>query len=526
MKVLLIDDEPIILQGLAILIDWKKEGFEIAKLCNGANEALEYLANNEVDLIISDIKMPYITGIELAKKLMDEKISDALFVILSGYDDFNFAKDAIRCKCFDYVLKPIQVEELLKVLKEARKYIEINKTGQNTLEIKDNKSVTRNLIALLKGKYDEVDLDEVKEYWQLDLKYRYVEIELNEIIITEDLSNVEKRQIQRKIYKHCMEFLGDEYKKGCLFDVSGVEKRFDVGIIFKVDGELDELKYFKKLKEYLNKKISNQVVILIGKSVSNLEEISSSYNSVVWSLMVQNFDKNQDIIYFNDNVEKKENEMLLSKKSIDKLVCAIDKNSEEDIINCVENLYKNFVDLKESPDVIKLNINYLLFELVNIAVVNNENINREEIIEFYNSNAFELGTKWGSKKHLIKFGIEYGNYLMESRKTVSNPVIYEIEKDIKQRYAENITLKEFSQKYFINKAYLGQLFKKTYGISFKDYLNDCRMNEAINLLMRTNLKVYEIADKVGYKDVDYFISRFIIKTGCTPTKYRKINLKN
>ena len=119
LKVLLVDDEPFILQGLMVLIDWQKEGYEIAGTASNGEEALEFLTRNEVDLIIADIKMPVMTGLELLAKIKNENISNAYFVFLSGYADFTYAKEAIRYKCTEYILKPVQVEELLSVLRRV-----------------------------------------------------------------------------------------------------------------------------------------------------------------------------------------------------------------------------------------------------------------------------------------------------------------------------------------------------------------------------------------------------------------------
>ena len=87
----------------------------------------------------------------------------------------------------------------------------------------------------------------------------------------------------------------------------------------------------------------------------------------------------------------------------------------------------------------------------------------------------------------------------------------------------NLTLKYLGDKYFINSAYLGQLFHKKYGCSFKDYLNNYRIEKAVSLLLTTDMKTYEIAEAVGYKDVDYFVNKFITVKGCTPVRYRKQN---
>ena len=124
LRVLLVDDEPFIVQGLSVLIDWEKEGCEIAAAAADGNEALAYLKEHTVDLIIADIKMPVMTGIELLETIRKEEISDAYFVILSGYSDFGYAQQAIRYKCMDYILKPVEKDELLGILRKVAKMSE------------------------------------------------------------------------------------------------------------------------------------------------------------------------------------------------------------------------------------------------------------------------------------------------------------------------------------------------------------------------------------------------------------------
>ena len=168
-----------------------------------------------------------------------------------------------------------------------------------------------------------------------------------------------------------------------------------------------------------------------------------------------------------------------------------------------------------------LNINYLLFQLIHIATEQDSEVNQEEILRLISENAYEQGIKRGSKTHLYRMACEYGEYLAQLRKKESKGVLAKVEEEVKSNYASNITLKELSEKYYVNSAYLGQLFRKRHGCTFKDYLNRHRLDEAAMLLRKTDEKIYIIAEKVGYKDVDYFVNKFIEAKGCTPAKYRK-----
>lgn len=101
LKVLLVDDEPFILQGLKVLIDWNAEGYEVVGAVRTGQEAIDYLKENPVDLVMTDIKMPVMSGIELLEEVRRDQISDAYFIILSGYNDFAYAQQAVRYHCID-----------------------------------------------------------------------------------------------------------------------------------------------------------------------------------------------------------------------------------------------------------------------------------------------------------------------------------------------------------------------------------------------------------------------------------------
>ena len=167
LKVLLVDDEPFIIQGLKVLIDWENEEFEIAGTASNGKEALQFLENENVDLVIADIRMPEMTGLELLETLRKDKKSDVYFVILSGYADFSYAQQALQNDCTDYILKPVDKEMLLKVLSKVL----VLKNEKNQIN-EDNKKMkqaylARHLISLIQGKYDEVNLELCKRKYEV-----------------------------------------------------------------------------------------------------------------------------------------------------------------------------------------------------------------------------------------------------------------------------------------------------------------------------------------------------------------------
>ena len=375
MKVMLVDDEPFIMQGLKVLIDWNELGYEIVKMASNGGEAYEYLQNEKVDMVISDISMPVMTGLDLLKRIREEGLSDAYFVILSGYNDFKYAQQAIRYASMDYLLKPIDKEQLTDILKRAARSREAGDDDMNRTSI---------LRAL------------------------------------------------------------------------------------------------------------------------------------------RSFRSEQDIKTYGNEISVPQSKVVLYKEQLDGLISAIETSDITEINRSVDGLYDEAQKQGMSTDIFDMNINYLLFQLINLAVEQDETVDQEEVLSYISDNVYEAGETRGSRTHLKRFAVSYAEYLVQLRKNVSRGVLQDIEREIRLNYADNLTLKDLSRKYYVNSSYLGQLFKKKYDQSFKDYLSSVRIGEAASMLIKSDDKIPVIAEKVGYKDTDYFIQKFIELKGCTPAKYRRM----
>ena len=176
LKVLLVDDEPFILQGLKLLVDWENEGFRVAGTAANGMEALAFLKKEKVDLVIADIKMPRMTGLELLEHIRKEKISDAYFVILSGYAEFSFAQQAIQNDCTDYLLKPVDSEILCKVLNKVLALHNREELDHEKNRKLEQAYLARNMIALIQGKFDDLNARYIHEHMRCGIGVRYVEI--------------------------------------------------------------------------------------------------------------------------------------------------------------------------------------------------------------------------------------------------------------------------------------------------------------------------------------------------------------
>lgn len=524
LNVLLVDDEPFILQGLSMLIDWEKEQFEITDMVSNAYDAMAVLEKKTINLVIADIKMPGMSGLELLEYTRKKYGNTIYFVMLSGYSEFEYVRTALKNECLDYILKPVRKDELLSVLKNVRElYAKDTEKMMNDLRM-EKAYFIRNILPILYGKYDSGNLAYVRKILGEDTSMRYISVELDfGKAQVREMPDDEKRRLQKELYQKCMQlFPGHEYH--CIYDISSSQEKYDVGILYyeKMTSvfDLPETTYLTNLQQRIRECVEFPIIFVIGSAVTQLENLKDSFRSVAVAHFFRQFELKKEK---NDSLQQS---VCLPDKGIDKqkldaLVCAVEQNQTEEINKIIdENLFQSTQE-KQDVRLLNMSVNYLLFQLIHLASEQDENVNQEEVLRYISANAFEQETMNGSTEGLKKLLRDYADYLVQLRGSQAKGVLAQIETDLKENFQENITLKDLSKKYYINAAYLGQIFRKQYGESFKDYLNRIRIEKAASLLLRTDKKIYEIAEEVGYKDIDYFINKFIALKSCTPAKFRK-----
>ena len=526
-KVLLVDDEPFILQGLKAVVDWQAEGFEVVRSCANGLEAYEYLKENTVDVILADIKMPEMTGIELLRRIREEKVSDAFFIVLTGFADFTYIQTALRYNCMEYMLKPVEKTELLGVLRKIAKVSDERDEEEESRQSMEQAYLARNLMALLFGKFDDANVSYVRNHLQLSDEIRYIDIEMSDFAENaEELEEGEMRGRQRKVFAAARDYLKEE-KNHCIFDVSHDEKSYDIGLIYcdyftaKRNMSFDD--FLGKMREHIMNETGYDTTVFVGKSVQKIDSVSKSYATACMLKSLEAFRSRRSIYYYDDEASYDTNAVVIVKDIIDELVTAISADDVAMIRTTVDRFYGE-LNKSATDETIRLNVNYFLFQLIHMASELDAELNQEEILRFIAEHSSEEGILRGGNVHMASFCCDYARYLAQLRKNVSGGVLLEIEKEVRDNYAANLTLRDLGKKYFVNSSYLGQIFQKKYGQSFKDYLTSYRIARAEQLLTSTDMRIAEIAEKVGYKDSDYFLKKFIEANGCTPSKYRKSHI--
>lgn len=461
LKVLLVDDEYVIAQGLRVLIDWNAEGYEIAAVCSNGQEALDYLRENSVDLVIADVMMPVMTGLELLETVKQENISEAGFVILSGYSEFSFAQQALRFGCIDYLLKPIERDDLLTIL---HKFSHMSENAKRDHQY-EQAYLTRKLIALLYGKSAAADMEYIRANMRLSSGVRYIEIETANADEADE-EETDMRPLREQIYHNCCQILQDD-SNHCVLEISHNRLNYAAGFIYcdymAQERNLTEVQYIQLIHRHVGISLQREIHLIVGKKVPDIEQIAQSYESVGMLKNLEAFRSQKPAYFYEHELQAHEEKAVLCRKELDALIKSVELGDHDKIEGQVEALFARMQAKGIRRKGINVNFNYLLFRLVHLASTMDSDADQEEILQLISASAVEQGFLRGSSRHLARFACDYSDYLVQLRHSESTGILGDIEREIRENYAENLTLQELGKKYFINSSYLGQIFKKPMG---------------------------------------------------------------
>lgn len=406
MKIAVVDDDKIIRIGLCKMINNLFDKHEVVGNFQNGKAALDYLKENDVDLVITDIKMPALTGIELMQNSKECLKNPPLFIVLSGYDEFSYVRDTMKLGAFNYLLKPIKKNSLKEVIDEVEKKIADNKEKDNLIN-KSLKILRENLFK--------------------------------DVLFESSIEN-------EKFSKEELESMG--INKNTSYKLIVIRKA-----LYKEDETFD--KYVKRI---LNLELDLQYTVLIKDD--------SIY--LIW-------------FYCDDY-----------------------KNIEKEITKEIQSF------LKEKRSVI-------VFEHVNNIY---DLKNKEKIIRDVKKNIYEQ-----EEAEIFYFNkdTDLKNLFINDNKDYNTIAIKITKEYIINNFDKNITLKKLADKVFLSQNYLSELFKKETGEGFYEFLSKYRVERAKQMLITTNLRIYEIGKKVGYNDAITFGRAFKKITGTTPNKFRQNN---
>lgn len=525
-SVFAVDDEPIVLEGIRSKIDWEGSGFTFAGEATDGEIALSMIHEIKPDILITDIKMPFMDGLQLAQAIKQTQPWIKI-IILSGHDEFDYAKKAISIGIEDYLLKPFTPDELLASLnktavqidKERKQLSDISRLRE---ELKSNEALLKKefLNNLVHGSEEMSTVLQKSSELGLNLISRYYKVLI---------SRIESRTNNTQNQQEACSLL-NSYSTAINEAVSFFHHSNLLVCIFKgsTQEELDDNSFraAETINHIATKNEDCTVLTAMGKTVEHLSQLSTSYEDAKKILQASNNKENR--IISSDDLADDENgtgtaDALLDLKEGDPLVDKLKYAAKGDIQSIIE---ESMGLIKKNPDQFSVFASYLLVDLIfavsklveklggNIKELNPEILQRKFIDDAVSDETRFVKTL----EQVLNFALEFRDSKMTGKYA---DVILKAKRYIEENYADqNTTLTTVAEAVALSPNHFSTIFSQECKTTFIEYLTNVRLENAKRLMRETDMKGYDIAYECGFSDPHYFSYIFKKNTGLSPREYK------
>ena len=528
-SVLLVDDEEDVVEAIVQKIDWDRLGYSLAGYAKNGLEALEIAEEKQIDVVLTDIKMPYMDGLTLSHRLK-ELYPSIKIIIFSGFDEFEYAKEAIRLEAEEYMLKPVDAGELSRVFQKVHEALDQEFDEKQSIHRLKNYYLESLPIlqeslytSLIEGTLPQQDLESTLLDYQISLPGKYYAVVIlhnslslspegiNPLLITMSIRKLAEERLQKNWRPCFLTYLGHT-----LF-------------IAQMDKESDSLKLTDDCEILcrMARHICKATVTAgIGKTVSNLMDLPLSYlgarDAVAYRVL---YGRGKAIAISEIGLEGKEehkvNKEIIDEERLLDIYRSIRMSSEEELDKCIDLYIEN--SRLDSPslqeyhfflmDLVTNMHKFLLANQVDTGLI----FPKEEDV-YQKVQQFSLAELSQWMKEICK---KMQIIIQEMRSNKTKSFVKKAVEHVYSHYMDkDLTVEALSQELHVSAAYFSTVFKRETGKSFINYLTDYRMEKALRLLMEEEEKTYIIAEAVGYSDPNYFSYAFKKKFGMSPSKYK------
>ena len=515
--VLIADDEQNIREGLKYILDWKQIGFEIIGETANGDDTLSFILKQNPSLVLLDIRMPKMYGTEIIK-IARENGFKGKFIILSGYSDFTYAQTAIRYGASFYLTKPIDEDELLASVSKVKKELETEHSKLDNIQILKSKAKNVILHEIITGAYD---FSVSKSLTKNELEEMNLVADIYQVVIYEKFSTnpddasysfADLLKITNK-GNHTFEHFKEDGNEVILLKGSFALSKFQ-----------NFLSHYEQNPPQPGSPLDS-LFLAYGQPVNDLDKIYLSYEEASTLLQRRFFCiQGQHTLGFDELPEIQKQNMEITNDKADEYYNTL---TEYLMAFNRKKVAETLFDLEEFVYNVKNDIVSVRLFLTDLYLRIKEKINHT-----YGSLEISFPTNGEAIDHIENCHYLYEIILFISEQTEkvfnasgnsfkSTNILDDIFYYIDHNFQNNIKLENIAPLFGYNSAYLGKIFTKTAGESFNSYIDHKRIDHSKELLKENRLKVYEISEKVGYKNVDYFHKKFKKYVGVSPAEYRK-----
>jgi len=539
-SVLIIDDEEPLREAIKILGLWEELGVvQLYEATNG-REALHILNNHMIHIALVDMKMPELNGSKLLQ-LMEDQYPELLSIVISGYNDFEYTRQAIRSRVVDYILKPVNRHDLNTALRNAVNIIEAK---QRKAEETIHQNITLNMsLPKLKEKLYLSLIDRnFQKYYTEDLMKVVGLGRSNHMFAITTIRFLNMDELIQRRFKNdidLMQFAASNVIHDVLsnyfqtFSFANPKQERELITVVSLEGNYYEDMNYKlyhgmnSIVTTLNQLFELDVIVGVGLPVQEITELAASFEQSKFALMSYRLSKRSihvvkyDEVIHNDT--PKEHNSIFTRMS--QLRQVLDTGSSQLLQSMLHDMMNQWNNTDQFTIGQSEKITDELIMLLNDIAIE-YGVPASELPD-RKKNAFRvLGicgdyNNYEQYKEVLQQYIQlYKQFIDAVKQQDTSFKINDIKKYIDQYYYEDIKVTMFAEKYYLSREYLMKLFKLQYGCGIHEYVQSVRMEKAKELLQDSNLKIQDISEMLGYKDKNYFSKAFRNYFKMTPSEYR------
>ena len=523
--ILLADDEEEVIQAIMKKINWEELGFSVIGYAGNGVKALEMVEEFQPDVVMTDIRMPYMDGMELSSRIKADFPATKI-LLFTGFDEFEYAKEAVHLEIEEYILKPIHAAELSGIFTQLKRKLDQEITAKRNVSVLQ-KYYLESLellqadfcTGLIEGRIHEEEIPKFLSDYRLDFPgplFCCLVIHTSSCQVPEDINPV---LLATSVQKHAKEHLAEKWRAKCFSYLGNTILIAQIRDENEMSDLTDECDRFCK---YACRIIGASVTVGIGQACSGILELAQSYSSAREAVSYRVIYGSSRAINMKEIVPKTksrpgaENDVELSN-----LFKMIRLGSQEEVEEAVDK-YLDYTSFPaKSLQQHHIDIMELMIALFRFSA--NHDIESEEfsgdIRNLYTS-LLDLEPD-ALRRWLLDSSLDFREKLIHARNKSTKSFVSKAVEYVHNNYAdEGLSLDSVCEVLGVSNSYFSTIFKKETGSSFISYLTDYRMDRASSLLIETNEKSYMVAKKVGYTDANYFSYVFKRRFGLSPSKYR------
>ncbi len=528
LSTIIIDDEPNVCDLIKHLGNWQELNIEVIGEANGGQQGLALIRKYKPDIVIIDMRLPGISGIDIIKKCFTEHISSK-FLVVSGYKKFEYAQQALTLNVSGYLLKPINKYDLNSALKKIiteiqNSYVAKNhlQTLSSTIDIKQGYLWEQLFFALTEQKRNNIDINKLRKTLGIsndNISFVFFIVKIDALIDTLDINSLLK-QINALLKKYFNE------QAPFPLHIFKTENRLFSILYYESASPYNATSIFNNIYQLVNKKIlpaKAKVTIGISSKKNSFSDLPSAYREATACIEFRRY-STQNIILYTPEIPLVPKEFAVPQKYEDKIIRAIEIQSKEKALQIFNDFWSEFLPTFKPRGSLFITIS--AFVETWCSILNSYS----KHTDFFQKEKYMLITSIDNEMNLNKIK-DYVSIMIKSsikqyadcHKSWGDQYIRTAKKYIAENLGNGLTLDEVAEAVSLNPIYFSSLFKTKTEMNFSSYIQKQRIDMAKQLLQKSKSPIKVISSSVGYQDINYFTKLFKRYVGITPSAYRRMH---